>query len=157
SRALQRLRSALGDPLLVREPDGYRLTARAQTLHGQLDALIPLLEVLVSPETFDPSTSNQPIRLASTDFAVLTWGRRICQNILDVAPMTAVQFHSWRYETMAEQIRRGAIDVGLYGGYAPSDLSTEELITEKFVCVVAEGHPLALRSRITLDDYRRFG
>ncbi|MUL67179.1 hypothetical protein BOO86_22080 [Mycobacterium sp. CBMA 234] len=157
SRALQRLRLALGDPLLVREPDGYRLTARAQALRGQLDAVIPLLEVVVSPETFEPGTSSQPIQLACTDFAALMWGRQVCQNLLDVAPSTTVRFHSWRYDTMAEQIRRGTIDIGLYGGYAPADLSTEELISDEFVCVVADDHPLAHQPQLTLDDYLRFG
>lgn len=153
SRALQRLRVALADPLLVREPDGYRLTARAENLRGQLDAVIPLLEVLVAPETFEPSRSTQPIQLASTDFAVLTWGPAVSRNILAAAPSSTVRFHSWRYETMAEQIRRGTVDVGLYGGYAPSDLSSEELTAQEFVCVVANGHPLAHRSQLSLDDY----
>ena len=43
SRALQRLRALLGDPLLIRERDGYRLTARAQVLREQLDLVLPAL------------------------------------------------------------------------------------------------------------------
>ena len=41
SRALQRLRRALGDDLLVRVPGGYRLTARAERVREQLRAVVP--------------------------------------------------------------------------------------------------------------------
>lgn len=157
SRALQRLRSALGDPLLIRGPDGYGLTARAQALQVQLDTLVPLLEALTSPQSFDPGTSSQPIRLACTDFAVLAWGRAISHTFLAAAPSTAVRFHSWRYDTMAEHIQRAGVDVGLYGGYSQPDMSTEELTTETFVCVLAADHPLAGRPHITLGDYGDFG
>ncbi|MBS1692847.1 MAG: LysR family transcriptional regulator [Actinobacteria bacterium] len=157
SRALQRLRSALGDPLLIREPDGYRLTARALTLRDQLEALLPQLEALVSPETFDPGASNQPIDLAGTDFAVHTYGPEICRQVLSASPGAMVRFHSWRFDTMAAQIRRGDVDLGLYGGFAPADLSAADLVTERFVCVLASDHPLAAQTALTLDDYHRFG
>ncbi len=43
SRALQRMLWTFDDPLLVRYPDGFRLSARSVDIHRQLTTLIPLL------------------------------------------------------------------------------------------------------------------
>lgn len=155
SRALQRLRLQIGDPLLIRERDGYRLSARARTLQAQLDRLIPGLEALVSPDSFDPATTTEPIDVAGTDFAVLTYGAAICHRVMSEAPSAPVRFHSWRYDSVAEQIQRGTADVGLFGGFASDDLSGVDLHRERFVCVLDPGHPAAGYAELTLAHYCR--
>ncbi len=155
SRALQRLRRVLDDPLLVRDPDGFRLTARAQDIYDQLTTLIPLLQHLLSPNDFDPSQSSAPINLAGSDYAVQTFGPAICQQVRTQSPATAVRFHNLRLDGIIDQIRSGAVDIGLYGGDLPPDLQAETLFVEDFVCVLAHDHPLAGAAGITLDDYLR--
>lgn len=154
SRALQRLRSLLGDPLLIRERDGYRLTARAQILRAQLEGVLPALEALLSPDEFDPAVSTTEIHLAGTDYAVQAYGPAICTGLMQESPMSSVRFHSWRYDTMDEQIRRGRVELGLFGIHSPSDLSTADLLTEQFVCVVDTDHP-AIDTALTLTEYCR--
>ncbi|WP_020099528.1 LysR family transcriptional regulator [Mycobacterium sp. 360MFTsu5.1] len=153
SRALQRLRRLLDDPLLVRDPEGFRLSARAEDIHRQLATLIPLLENLLSPAEFDPRASTQPVNVAGSDYAVHTYGPAIARLIRSQSPDTAVRFRSWRPDGIEDQIRRGAVDLGLYGGHTPDDLNATQLITEQFKCVVSEGHPLATRGSVTLEDY----
>ncbi len=153
SRALHRLRALLGDPLLVRDRNGYRLTARATALRAQLDEVLPGLEALISPDSFDPTSATLPIQLVGTDFAVTTYGPAICHRLLRESPLATVRFHSWRYDTMADQIRRGNVDLGLYGGYAPDDLSATEVVRERFVCVVCAEHPSADAAEFTLAEY----
>lgn len=119
--------------------------------------LIPQLEALVSADTFDPRRASQPVDLAGTDFAVQAYGAEICRQVIHQSPATTVRFHSWRFDTMAEQIRRGVADLGLYGGYAAPDLHTEELLVERFACVVADDHPLAGHPTVTLGEHFRFG
>jgi len=157
SRALQRLRRLLDDPLLVRDPDGFRLSARAEDVHRQLTTLVPLLETLLAPEDFDPRASTQQVNVAGSDYAVHTYGTGIVDRIRSQSPDTTVRFHSWRHDGIDEQIRRGSVDLGLYGGHAPDDLNATRLVTERFKCVVSKGHPLATRDTVTLDDYLQFG
>jgi DNA-binding transcriptional LysR family regulator len=157
SRALQRLRRLLDDPLLVRDPDGFRLSVRAEDIHRQLTALIPLLETLLSPAEFDPSAATQPVNIAGSDYAVHTYGPAIAGLIRSQSPDAAVRFHGWRPDGIDEQIRRGAVDLGLYGGHTADGLKVTRLVTEHFKCVVFEGHALATRDAITLDDYLEFG
>jgi DNA-binding transcriptional LysR family regulator len=153
SRALQRLRRLLDDPLLVRDPDGFRRSARAEDIYRQLTTVIPLLETLLAPEDFDPLTSTQQVNVAGTDYAVHTYGNAIVQLVQSQSPDTPVRFHSWRHGGIDEQIRSGAVDLGLYGGHASDDLRAEPLITEEFKCVVPRDHPLANRDLVTLDEY----
>ncbi len=155
SRALQRLRRLLDDPLLIRDSTGYRLTARAETLRAQLSSLLPQLETVFAPGRFDPHTSAQPVHVAATDYGVQTFGPAICRELVRQSAAAPVRFHSWRHDSVAEQIRASRIDLGLYGGYSTSDLHSEELLVERFVCVVAADHPLAGQGAITLADYER--
>ncbi|WNG87271.1 LysR family transcriptional regulator [Mycobacterium sp. ITM-2016-00317] len=154
SRALQRLRSLLGDPLLIRERDGYRLTARAQILRDQLEGVLPALEALVSPDDFDPAVSTTEIHLAGTDFAVQTYGPAICATLMHESPGSGVRFHSWRYDSMAEAIHRGRVELGLFGVHSSGDLSAADLLTEQFVCVVDADHP-ATGPALMLAEYCR--
>lgn len=154
SRALQRLRNLLGDELLVRDRDGYRLTARAQVLRAQLAEVLPALEALVAPDSFDPASASTPIDIAGTDFAVHTYGAAICARLMAESPGAAIRFHSWRFETAAEQIHSGSVELGLFGGFMASALSSAELLTERFVCVADADHP-TLGDELRLDRYCR--
>ena len=153
SRALQRLRRLLDDPLLIRDATGYRLTARAEAIRAQLNSVLPQLETLFTPVGFEPAVSTQPVRLAATDYAVQSFGPTICHALLRQAPTAPVQFHGWRRDNVAEELRDSHIDLGLYGGYPTVGLRSEELLVEKFVCVVAADHPLT--GDIGLSDYLR--
>jgi DNA-binding transcriptional LysR family regulator len=156
SRALQRLRRLLDDPLLVRDPDGFRLSARAEDIYRQLTTVIPLLETLLAPKDFDPRKLAQQVDVAGTDYAVHTYGSAIVQLIQSQSPDTPVRFHSWRHDGVDDQIRRGAVDLGLYGGHTPEDLKAVRLVTEEFACLVSRDHPLAGRNTVALDDYLAF-
>lgn len=153
SRALQRLRRLLDDPLLIRDSTGYRLTPRAESIQGQLNTVLPQLENLFAPEHFDPHTSTRPVHLAATDYGVQFFGPAICRELLRHSPAAPVRFHSWNHDGVAEQIRDSAIDLGLYGGYSTADMHSEELFVEQFVCVVAADHPMADAPGIALPDY----
>src|SRR5215208_2301644 len=69
SHALSRLRSALGDPLVVRAPHGVVPTARALSIAAPLADGLELLEKsLLSPPRFDPATTARRFRIAATDY-----------------------------------------------------------------------------------------
>jgi DNA-binding transcriptional LysR family regulator len=156
SRALHRLRRVFNDQLLIRDPNGYRLTARAELIYAQLSTVVPQLETLLAADDFEPSTATRPINVAGTDYAVHTYGPAISRALIAQSPSAPIRFHAWRHEGVAEQIRRGTVDLGLYGGYVDDDLRAAELLEEEFVCVVAAGHPAAAERALTLDEYVRF-
>src|ERR1700758_4357004 len=82
SRALQRLRRHFGDELLVRGPDGYALTPRAERIRAQLATVVTELNHLFATETFDPATAAQSFRLAVSDYTVSALGPALVRHIL---------------------------------------------------------------------------
>lgn len=156
SRALQRLRRVLDDPLLIRDPQGFRLSARAEEIYEQLATVVPLLQNMLSPNDFDPSQASQPVNLAGSDYAVAVFGPPITRRIRDHSPDSPVRFRNLRLDGIIEHIRSGAVDIGLYGGDLPADLQSAPLFVETFSCVMAAGHPLAAAPALTLSGYLRY-
>jgi DNA-binding transcriptional LysR family regulator len=70
SRALRRLRLALGDPVLT--PVGRALvpTTRALALMPELDEILQRISQLSGPSVFDPHKSQRAFRIACTDYEI---------------------------------------------------------------------------------------
>jgi LysR family transcriptional regulator, nod-box dependent transcriptional activator len=69
SAALNRLRKALNDPILVR--DGLRMvpTPRAEQLSEPIQAILTAIEqTLAVRQPFDPSTINRTFKVATNDY-----------------------------------------------------------------------------------------
>jgi DNA-binding transcriptional LysR family regulator len=67
SNALARLRSALGDPLVIRSGRGIVPTARAAGLASSLKRALSDLERVVQSDAFDPATTTRQFTLAMSD------------------------------------------------------------------------------------------
>src|SRR5215469_10066350 len=67
SRALQRARVMFQDDLLVRSPNGFELTLRGRKILEELEILLPTLDRLVTPDTFDPMREKSHFRISGPD------------------------------------------------------------------------------------------
>jgi DNA-binding transcriptional LysR family regulator len=155
SRALQQLRRHFGDELLVRGPDGYSLTPRAERIRGQLVTTMTHLEQLFATETFDPATAAQSFRLAASDYTVSVLGPALVRTILTESPHSTVSYETLDEHTF-EKLDSGTLDLAVYGHAAPHRYRSQHLFTDQFVCVVAAGHPLARRKSVSLSQYLRW-
>src|SRR5512141_1278547 len=72
SRALQRLRTAFGDPLFVRAPNGLIPTPRAESLREPLVRALAAVRDVIAPQAFDPRTATGKVRLAVPDIDAAT-------------------------------------------------------------------------------------
>ncbi|MFI5698686.1 LysR family transcriptional regulator [Streptomyces xanthochromogenes] len=152
SRALQRLRDALGDELLVRTPRGYRLTPRAERIQRQLRAVLPRLEGLFAPEEFDPAGAAEAFRVAGTDYTRV-FAPAVFQRVFRESPRSTLHFRTW-HDAIYEDLDRGVVDLVFFAGAEPLvELHTERLFGDRFVCVLSADHPLAELPGITLDAY----
>ena len=158
SRALQRLRRHFGDELLVRGPDGYSLTPRAERIRAQLATVVTELDHLFATETFDPATAAQRFRLAVSDFTLSALGPALVRTILMQSPSSTVTCEALDARAF-DKLDAGTLDLAIYGRGAPSRYHGQHLFTDRFVCVVAADHPLAQRrsaSRLSLAQYLRW-
>src|SRR5512143_2207680 len=67
SNALQRLRHLLGDDLLVRGPNGFVLTPRAEAIREPLREAMALMENCFGETQFDPAKAAGVFRLSTPD------------------------------------------------------------------------------------------
>lgn len=154
SRALQRLRRHFGDELLVRGPDGYSLTPRAERLRDQLTTAVTHLEQLFANETFDPATAAESFRLAVSDYTVATFGPTLVRTVLAASPNSTVSCEVLDGHVF-DKLDAGTLDLAIYGRVAPERYCSERLFTDRFVCVVAAEHPLADQTSVSLSTYLR--
>ena len=155
SRALHQLRRQFGDELLVRGPDGYSLTPRAERIHMQLATAVTHLNHLFAPETFDPATAEQSFRLAVSDYSFSVLGPALMHTLLTQSPHSAV--HCAPLDMHAfDKLDAGTIDLMIYGRPAPERYRSQHLFTDRYVCVVAAEHPLTRRRSVSLAQYLRW-
>jgi DNA-binding transcriptional LysR family regulator len=155
SRCLQRLRRHFRDELLVRGPDGYSLTPRAERIRAQLPTVVTELNHLFDAETFDPATAAQSIRLAGSDYVVSAFGPALVQTILSESPNSTVTCEPLDVRAF-DKLDAGMLDLVIYGRSAPGRYRSQHLFTDRFTCVVAADHPLAQRKSVSLAQYLRW-
>ncbi|MBD2069990.1 LysR family transcriptional regulator [Leptolyngbya sp. FACHB-671] len=156
SRVLGRLRSALGDDLLIRSGVGYERTPRGDRLLQELEVLLPRLNAVIGSNDFDPSTSQQCFRVAGTDYAaaiIISGTVRLCRQS---APGVRVEVVGWTQDSYRD-VEMGRCDVALGVGSVPTlpkELKVEVLYQENFVCLMSTDTKFKGK-RFSLDEYLR--
>ncbi len=148
SRALARLRTLLGDPLLVRGPGGLQLTPRAASLREPLGHVLAQLGTLLEAPAFDPARASRPLRLAIPDHLALVLGPPLLAALKTEAPGVELVLRAfsrrWR-----DELESGGLDLafGVLGG-APGALRRRHVLDDPWVVLLRQDHP-ALRRRWT--------
>lgn len=153
SHALSRMRERLEDPLLVRAGRGMVLTPRAQELKPRVHALVEeATRALAVARPFLAAQLEQSFKLVASDHVLTVLGVELDRLVHLEAPRVSLRFVPNAPDD-AQALREGSVDlaVGIYGELPP-ELRTRQLLTDRFVCVVREGHPTVKR-RLTLADF----
>lgn len=146
SRALARLRKVLDDPLLVRAQRGYRLTPRAEQLRPEVLQAIRALDRVFAPQRFDPATTTQRFRIATTDYGSLAVLNGAVPALLRSAPSTRLDVLPWSEATL-DGLANADIDLALYADDPlPAAYAYRRLFTETFACLYRRGHPIGQRA-----------
>lgn len=154
SRTLARLRSATGDPLLVRA--GRRLvpTPRAAELRDRVHELAREARAVLSPQTdrLEIATLERTFAIRANEGFVELFSAPLVAAVADAAPRVRLRFAPKPVKD-AEPLREGQIDleIGVLGEFAP-EVRTHFLFRDKFLGVVRDGHPL-LKGPVTPEGY----
>ena len=103
SRALDRLRETLGDPLLVRSGRTYERTVRGERILRELASIMRRLEHVIRGEEFDPARSQERFRVAMTDHGSMVLMPPLMERIRTAAANVRVEESAWNervYETV---------------------------------------------------------
>lgn len=154
SHAVKRLRSQLGDELFVRAPGGVRGTDMAESLYRDIaPALNALDEAVEQARGFDPMTARRRFRLCLTDLgeAVLLAG--ILQRVSVEAPGVEIEVVPMDVDRVRSWLLAGQVDLAVATVSLGPELASEELLDDRYLCVMRRDHPLA-SGPISLEDFR---
>lgn len=165
SNAVRRLRSALGDELLVRHGQGVQPTPRALALWPAVRSALAQLQQTLAPSAFDPASATTTFVLAMADATASTLIPPLYEIIAREAPGVSLRVLPLTTRDPRRLLEAGEADIAV--GYFPAvlaDLTAREqtgdvvgfasrrLYASAYICVMREGHPLAHRP-LTLDNY----
>ena len=152
SRALARLRTMLGDRLVVRGKLGLELTPRGQTLAERVSRWLDDARGIVAPAVFDPASAAGRITIAAHDHLSLVVLAGLLTRFERQAPALSLHIAQPAGDNV-RLIEEGGADLALgIFDTAPRSLHRRGLYTDGFVCVVRAGHPAAA-SGLDLERY----
>jgi DNA-binding transcriptional LysR family regulator len=151
SFALNKLRTALGDPLFVRTSRGIQPTPRAEQLAAPLaDILDDIRTRLLQQPTFAPEQAERTITFNMPDIGELVFLPSILNRLAALAPKLSIQTVNLPDADIEPALQSGAVDLAL--GYFPrlqsAALYQQRLFTHSFVCIVRRNHP-RIRDKIS--------
>ena len=154
SRALERLRALFGDELLIRKAGAFERTSRADAILAELRTLLPRLETLLRPGSFDPASSSRRFTLVTTDYGSVVVVPNLIAKLAQVAPKVRLDIRIWDGDAI-NAIEVGNVDLAVIGVDAVRHFETEGFTPEEFVCLVSRDHPVSSR-RFTLENYVKY-
>lgn len=145
SRALARLREAMGDPLLVRAGRGLVATPRAIELREQVRLLVQDAQAVLRPvELPNLRELRRNFTLRSSDGFAESFGAILLEKIAAEAPGMTLRMVR-KLDKDSASLRDGTLDLetGVVGKATGPELRALPLFRDRFIGVVRPGHALA--------------
>lgn len=152
SNALQRLRDALQDDLLIKTSAGMKATERATELAGPIRSIIKELEDVLANRQFDPASASGVITVATVDYFNVILMPPLVQLLSKKAPNLTLRIIPTNGQSM-ELLDRGDTDLAIASfDKIPTRFQKRTLRCERYTCVVRRGHPV-LEEGLTAERY----
>lgn len=152
SKALSRLRILLQDPVFVRHGMELLPTPTALEWADPLRSAFLQLEGQLAPSSFDPQSALGPLRVAAPEQFALCVIPHLLIRLHSKAPKLRIQCR-YRPDDYLEQLAAGSLDFAIdLDHYYPGGFHSTPLLSSLPMIWFREGHPLAKRSDITLEE-----
>jgi DNA-binding transcriptional LysR family regulator len=146
SRALGRLRALFSDDLLVRSSTGLVLTRRAEQLSAELPPAMARLRALIGSASTGTEASRCVLTVAMPDHQSLVLLSRLAERLQTRAPHIELVTQS-SLAGAARRLEAGDIDLAIgCARDAAAGFYRRVLYTDRFACVVRNGHPVLAES-----------
>ena len=142
SHSLARLRTELGDPLLIKGGTRMQPTPFALELLEQARPILRSIQRALSPrQAFDPATSRRLFRFAAPDFARALF-TSLLARVRSEAPGACVEWTGAR-DPMLLEIAEGQLDVAIVPAALrlPAGITAEPIGALTWGCFARRGHP----------------
>ena len=155
SNALNRLRQALGDPLMVRSGNQMIPTPFAEEFHSHIRrALHEISRGLNKLKIFTPAEMTGSIKIGIDQYCLHLFGAPLLSQLRKDAPKLKISLVNTPPHEREAQMLRGDFDfiVGQVWQQTPQ-IGLDVLFTENFVGVMRQDHVFAEKGKPTLNDY----
>ncbi|MCB1053770.1 MAG: LysR family transcriptional regulator, partial [Acidobacteria bacterium] len=142
SRAMARLRTAIGDPLFIRTAKGMRPTARALSLFAPIQVAVGQLDqALRTAIHFDPQESKRRFRLMATDYVEWLLMPDLIEQSQKEAPHISFDLIPTEGDFFA-RLESGEADL-LIGQFSqlPGSLKSTRLWQDEYICLAHRDNP----------------
>lgn len=156
SAALKRLRTLLGDPLLVRSRYGMVPTEFGARLIGPLRNALRVIDFIrIQQPTFDARTSVRTYRIGCPDYLNVLFVPKLVALFRERAPNAQLVFHPLGDGFDDERaLADGELDLVIDNrGTRLSRFRQDDLFDDRVVCLMRATHPLARRGTITANEF----
>ncbi|CAB3746492.1 LysR family transcriptional regulator [Burkholderia puraquae] len=156
SAALKRLRTLLGDPLLVRSRYGMVPTEFGARLVEPLRNALRVIDFIrIQQPTFDARTSVRTYRIGCPDYLNVLFVPKLVALFRERAPSAQLVFHPLGDGFDDERaLADGELDVVIDNRPARSSrFRQDDLFDDRVVCLMRATHPLARRGTMTAADF----
>ncbi len=152
SRALSKLRAALGDQIMVRGSAGMVLTDRALEIQSRLAMAIARFEEFLLRPVFDPRNSERTFRITTTDYGAIAILPKLVAALGAKAPNIACEVLPFSSDAF-RQLAEGQTDLVFYSDdEVPLPLKSRKLYRENYSCLVRRDHPV-LKQKMDIDSF----
>lgn len=159
SNALKRLRDSLGDPLLVRTPEGLSPTPRAAELAPLVARIVRDADAVIARRAgFDPATASANFAIGAPDRFNLPVFLPLLEHLGRIAPGIVVNLRTTDRDYAIRLIDEGQIDMAVgWFDETPPHLKRRLAFEDRFVCLCRKDHPLVdSQMSPTLDNILSF-
>lgn len=156
SRALTRIRDALGDPILVRAGRNLVPTPRALALRDQVHALVEGAAALLRPEgPMSFATLERRFTIRANEGVTGAFAARLTARVVEKAPRVVLRFAP-EGETDDDALREGRIDldIGALRTMGP-EVRVQTIFRDHLVGIVRPDHPI-LSEPVTPERFTAF-
>ena len=153
SAQLKRLRTLIGDPLLVRSGHGMAPTDVAQELLEPAGEMLRNAQLMFGARAkaleFDAAQSSLTFRIAASDYLDPLFLPELVVKLKEAAPNVKLEILPLSGEfDYRKSLSRGEVDL-VIGNWLepPGELHLGRLLADEIVCLVAEDHPAVRNPR----------
>ena len=156
SRVLQRLRQQLDDPLFTRTGNILIPTPKAQELQLRLPMLLDGILYMVTDGEFDPATYVGEITIAIPEFIAISLASQLTALLNKYAPGVILSISS-ETDSVAGELSDGVLDFAIdIKREITAEVTARHLSIFSPSIWMREGHPLAKKNRVTLDEILQY-
>jgi DNA-binding transcriptional LysR family regulator len=158
SNALARMRKTFNDQLFVSTPQGMVPTPVAQNIVGRVGEALQLLNASVQEaDQFVPGSAEKVFQVSMNDLTETLMLPALGDVLQREAPGIRIESYFSNRRDVVRELATGALDLAIDAPLiSDPQLCHGPLMSERYVCMLRRGHPLAGRA-LTLESYLALG